>query len=66
MNNRDRKNILSILEGIANTEPSSFLNAGFRILRDHPKIADMMESTTLEYWEAMNGSEKIKTGDVDI
>jgi len=51
MNARDRRNIADLLSGIASRDCNDQVNAGERLMRDHPKIREEMEDEHLAWWD---------------
>lgn len=50
MNKRDRKNIASLLASVATDDRIIIVQAGLRLLADHPNIKDDLADSEHRWW----------------
>lgn len=51
MNAKDRQNIADLLDAIASRDCVGQINAGDQLIKDHPKVKELMSEEGSEWWE---------------
>ena len=67
MNAKDRNNIASVLSGISSGDCNAQVNAGLRLMQDHPKIKANMTEDECQWWGVEpleTNSENVKPSDM--